>query len=200
MKRELIFLPGAAGSAEFWKPLGELLPREWGKTYLAWPGCGEEPASEAIRSFGDMEKFVEQRLPSGPVDLVAQSMGGYVALRLALKHGDRIRRLVLAATSGGLDVGSLGGVDWRPEYRAAYPKAERWITESRPELLKGLGGIRQPTLLLWGEADEISPVAVGRALAREIQGSVLRTVAGAGHDLAKVRAAEISGWVLRHLE
>jgi hypothetical protein len=34
----VMFLPGALGAAEFWHPVGNLLPNEWKKVYLAWPG------------------------------------------------------------------------------------------------------------------------------------------------------------------
>jgi pimeloyl-ACP methyl ester carboxylesterase len=41
-------------------------------------------------------------------DVVAQSMRGVVAVGLALTHQRKIRRLVLVATSGGLETSVLG--------------------------------------------------------------------------------------------
>jgi pimeloyl-ACP methyl ester carboxylesterase len=41
--------------------------------------------------------------------------------------------------------------------------------------------IRQPTLLVWGEADRVTPPAIGRRLADQIEGSRLVVIPRAGH-------------------
>ena len=117
--RRLLFLPGAGADPDFWRPLGSRLPGEWHKTYFGWPGLGHQPPSPAIRGFDDLVAMVVAELSEKPVDLLAQSMGGAIALRVALDHPQRVRRLVLAVTAGGLDVAALGGADWRPELNPA---------------------------------------------------------------------------------
>ena len=68
-----------------------------------------------------------------PVDLVAQSMGGVIAARLALEQPNRVRRLVLTVTSGGVEHDrSSARADWRADYRQSFPRAADWITEPRP--------------------------------------------------------------------
>ncbi|MCW2975681.1 MAG: alpha/beta hydrolase fold protein, partial [Actinomycetia bacterium] len=109
---KVIFLPGAVGAADFWRPVGALLPAAWEKTYLAWPGLGAEPPDPGVHGFDDLVRLVEAELTE-PSTLVAQSMGGIVAVRVALRHPGKVRRLVLVATSGGVDVELLGGADWR---------------------------------------------------------------------------------------
>lgn len=105
--RHVVFLPGAAGASEFWRPVSARLPSSWRRTLLDWPGAGSEPPDPAIASFETSTEHVEARLPEA-CDLMAQSMGGIVALALALQNPGRIRRRVLVATSGGLDVAGLG--------------------------------------------------------------------------------------------
>ncbi len=61
-------------------------------------------------------------------DLVAQSMGGVVAIGVALAHPDKVRRLVLVATSGGIDVASFDGQEWREEYATEFPDAAPWVS------------------------------------------------------------------------
>ena len=63
-----------------------------------------------------------------PVDLVAQSMGGVIAARIALAQPNLVRRLVLCVTSGGVDMAGLGAADWRADYRKSFPNAAAWIT------------------------------------------------------------------------
>lgn len=187
----LLFLPGAGGAAEFWHPLGALLPAQYDKTYLNWPGLGHEAHRPGLDSLDALTAHAAAHLRPGTV-IVAQSMGGIFALRLALRHPQTVTRLVLAATSGGLDVTRFGASDWRPAYRAAYPQAAPWITEARADHTAEIGRIAQPALLLWGEADTVSPVAVGRHLATLLPDAELHVIPGGTHGFAQERAAEIA--------
>lgn len=197
--QRVLFLPGAGGNPDFWRPLGDLLPAHIHKRYLGWPGLGNQPHAPHVLGFDGLVALVVAGLGDEPVDLLAQSMGGAVALRVALDHPQRVRRLVLAVTSGGLDVSALGGADWRPGYRASFPHAATWITESRPDYATELGQVRQPTLLLWGGADPISPVAVGEQLRRTLPNATLQVLAGGDHDIVANRAGEVLPFVLEHL-
>jgi pimeloyl-ACP methyl ester carboxylesterase len=199
MHRTVFFLPGARGDADFWKPVGDLLPGTWTKKYFNWPGLGHQASHANVREFDDLVRVVEESLGGLPTNLVAQSMGGVIALRVALKHPKQVRRLVLAVTSGGVDVAGLGGVDWRPAYRREFPKAAAWITDPQPTLSHELGSITQPTLLLWGDADPISPVAVGEKLQRLLPCATLRVVAGGDHGLVAERATEVAPLISEHL-
>lgn len=195
----LLFLPGAGGSPDFWRPLGDLLPAHIHKRYLGWPGLGHQPHAAHVRGFDDLVALVVAELGDEPVDLLAQSMGGAVALRVALDHPHRVRRLVLAVTSGGLDVSALGGSDWRANYRASFPRAASWITEARPDYAGELGRVHQPTLLLWGDADAISPVAVGQQLQRVLPSATLQVLKDGDHDIVATRAHEVLPHVRLHL-
>src|SRR5438552_2725187 len=136
----VLFLPGALGTAEFWRPVGELLPDAWEKVYLSWPGLGSQKPDRSVGSVDDLVRLVERELNEAS-DLVAQSMGGVVAVRVALLHPEKVRRLVLVATSGGVDVTDLGGAEWRDDYRRNYPGAADWITRDRPDHERELGAI-----------------------------------------------------------
>ncbi|HEV3494643.1 MAG TPA: alpha/beta hydrolase, partial [Reyranella sp.] len=126
----ILFLPGAGASPDFWKPVGDRLPEAWPKEYFGWPGLGDQPHDPAIKGIDDLLRLVSSRMDE-PVDLVAQSMGGVLAARLALEQPDRVRRLVLTVTSGGVNMAGLGAADWRADYRRSFPNAAGWITEAR---------------------------------------------------------------------
>lgn len=198
MTRHVLFLPGASGAASFWHPLGALLPASWRKTYLSWPGLGQEPHEPALQSLDEAVAHAASRLEH-PSVVVAQSMGGVIALRLALAQPGRISHLVLTATSGGVDVTRFGASDWRTAYRAEYPKAAEWILTERTDHSEALHRLSLPTLLLWGDADSISPVGVGRHLEQLLPRGHLRVLAGGDHMFARDRAAELVPWVLEHL-
>jgi pimeloyl-ACP methyl ester carboxylesterase len=196
--RNVIFLPGALGAAAFWRPVGDLLPAAWKKVYLAWPGLGAESPDPAVRGFDDLVRLVEAELTDESA-LVAQSMGGIVAVRVALTNPDKVRRLVLVATSGGIDVARLGASEWRTDYKAAHPTAAPWITEDRPDHTNEIPSITAPTLLLWGDSDPISPITVGEHLASLLPNANLRVIAGGTHSLATDHAQEVAGHIVEHL-
>ena len=198
MARRVFFLPGTGASPDFWKPAGALLPSEWSKIYFGWPGLGHQPHDPAIGSFDDLVRMVVCRIER-PVDLVAQSMGGVVASRIAIDHPGLVRRLVLTVTSGGVDMATMGASDWRADYRRLFPKAAEWVYAPRNAAPLPVERIAAPTLLLWGDKDPISPVAVGRHLARQIPNAELHVLPGGDHSLAQNRPTEVAPLIAAHL-
>jgi pimeloyl-ACP methyl ester carboxylesterase len=196
---KILFLPGSGASPEFWKPVGLRLPAEWTREYFGWPGLGDQPHDPSIKGLDDLVRLVDARI-DGPVDLVAQSMGGAIAARLALARPDRVRRLVLTVTSGGVNMARFDAADWRADYRKSFPRAADWITApgAAPEL--PIEQIAAPTLLLWGDADPISPVAVGEHLEQRLPDARLHVVSGGDHDLARTHAALVASLIEQHLK
>ena len=195
---KVLFLPGSGASPDFWKPVGARLPADWSKEYFGWPGLGDQPHDPAIKGMDDLVGLVATRM-DGPVDLVAQSMGGVVAARLALEKPGLVRRLVLTVTSGGIDMAALGATDWRADYRRSFPRAAKWITDDRTPSNLPVECIAAPTLLLWGDADAISPVSVGRHLEERIPDARLHVVAGGDHDVAKTHAEPVAALIAAFL-
>jgi pimeloyl-ACP methyl ester carboxylesterase len=199
-RRRVLFLPGAGADGTFWQPVADRLPPAWERVLFDWPGLGHVPADPRVRGLDDLVRLVLERAGHGPVDLVAQSMGGLVALSAVLARPAAVRRLVLTGTSGGLDLTTFGVEDWRPHYVREYPGAAAWIREVRVDLADRLTSIGQPTLLLWGDADPISPVAVGERLRALLPRARLVVVPGGDHAFARDRAADVAPEVARHLE
>ncbi|MPS26580.1 MAG: alpha/beta fold hydrolase [Alcaligenaceae bacterium] len=193
---KILFLPGAGGSASFWKPVSGRLGPEG--ILLAWPGLGNEPPHPDVNGIDDLVRLALRHITE-PVDIVAQSMGGLIAIRLALAAPSLVNRLVLAATSGGVPVADLGGADWRTDYFLAYPGAAPWIAGPQEDLSARLPSITAPTLLLWGDQDPISPLAVGKRLASLLPHARLQIVPGGDHDLARTHAPLVAAAIAHHL-
>jgi pimeloyl-ACP methyl ester carboxylesterase len=132
-------------------------------------------------------------------DLIAQSMGGLVALKAALLAPDKVRRMVLAGTSGGVPVEDFGAAEWRIKYREQFPTALPWITEIREDLTASLSTLGAPTLLLCGDKDSISPVSVGERLLELLPNASLRIIKGGDHDFPETHSAEVAQLVQEHL-
>lgn len=196
--RDILFLPGAAGSGTFWRPLGKLLPTRYGQTHLSWPGLGHEAHAPGLASFSDLAGLAERAL-RGPTAIIAQSMGGVVGLLLALRRPDLISRLVLVATAGGLDLAAFGAEDWRPGYRAAFPSAAGWVMTEKTDLTGELRRLAMPTLLLWGGEDTVSPPAVGRFLAGMIPDARLVVIPEGRHAMGGEMPEALAGPIIEHL-
>ncbi len=194
----LAFLPGASGDREFWRPVARRLPDEWKLQLLNWPGAGGEAHDPEVRGFDQLVAWAARQI-APPADVVAQSMGGVIAVRLALDHPAMVRRLVLVATSGGLDVRSLGGVDWRADYRREFPHAASWVTQEQADLADQLGRLAIPTLLIWGADDPISPPPVGERLAELLPDAKLHVIAGGTHGVAYEQPEAVAGLIAAHL-
>lgn len=195
---KLLFLPGASGNVRFWHPVSDGLHHPGRREFFGWPGFGGVPPASDITGIDDLVTRVVASI-TGPVDLLAQSMGGTIAIRAALRKPDLVKHLVLSVTSGGLDVAALGASDWRPAFRKLNPTLPGWFADYREDLTPRLGELPFPVLLLWGDADPISPVAVGRRLAELIPKSELVIIANGTHDLVSERAHEVIPHIERHL-
>ena len=128
---KILFMPGAGGDPTFWQPVADRLPAAWQKTLLGWPGLGNQPPAPDVNGWGDLYRTVDERI-DGRVAIVAQSMGGVLAMQAALAHPQSVSHLVLTATSGGIDLTPFQPQDWRDEYRRSHPRAPTWVYERPP--------------------------------------------------------------------
>ena len=196
---KILFMPGVGGDPAFWQPVADRLPATWQKMLLGWPGLGSQPPALDIAGWDDLFRTVERRI-DGKVALVAQSMGGVLAVRAALAYPQSVSHLVLTATSGGIDLTPFHVQDWREEYRRAYPRAPAWVYE-RPAAGReaDLRSLSIPTLLIWATRDPISPPAVGRYLAGLLPDATLLELDDDSHVFASERPDDVAHAVAAHL-
>jgi poly(3-hydroxyoctanoate) depolymerase len=192
-----LFLPGGGGRRAFWEPVAGRLSRAGRAVFFPWPGFGDEPHEPAIRSLDDLYAWFVLRAPDGPSNVVAQSMGGVLAMRFAIEHPERVRRLVLVATSGGTR--SRFGIDWRAGFRAEHASAPDWFERDRTDLEPRLGDVRAPALLLFGDDDPIAPVSMGEHLRSLLGDARLVVIPGGTHMLAEEKPDEVAGAIDAHL-
>ena len=198
MPSKLLFLPGASGSPQFWLPVAKLLTYPAEKVFLKWPGFGSTPPDSKVNSIDDLVKLVVAEIDQ-PVALIAQSMGCVMAIHATLEKPELVTHLVLAVTSGGMDLESFGAQDWRPLIHAANPSFPRWFSDYDEDLTPQFHKIQTPALLLWGDADPISPVSVGQRIAALLPHARLHIVSGGDHNLAMIHAKEVVPLIDEHL-
>ena len=90
-------------------------------------GTAEKPHDPA--AYADLEGYVAERLPDGPVDAVGFSMGARLLLGLAIAQPDRFRRIVTLGV--GRNLFEPGGSDVIVRaVKAATPRTTRRRTTS----------------------------------------------------------------------
>lgn len=192
------YLPGASGHSTVWEPIANVLAHRREAFLFSYPGLGDVPDNDAIRSLPDLAHWVASELPER-CDVVAMSMGSTIALRLALDYPERIRRIVLVTPCGGVNAERFGALDWRDAFVAARPFAPRWFVTDKSDFTSQLGQIHAPTLLVLGEDDPIAPPAIGQFLVEQLPNARLEIVSDATHDLEEEHPAFLASLIEAHL-
>ncbi|BCE02652.1 alpha/beta fold hydrolase [Marinicellulosiphila megalodicopiae] len=192
---KLIFLPGAAGNASFWQPASNLIKFEAKRVFIEWPGIAGVTPDPAIETVDDLVMKLSKNI-NEPSVLIAQSMGGMVAVKTAMQvlstHPKLITHLVLCVTSAGINVSDIKPTDWREGYIKTNPTFAKYFVEFDEDLTEQIQSLDIPVLLIWGDKDPISPVTIGERLNALIKGSKLEIILGGEHNLANVFASEVA--------
>lgn len=226
----LVFVHGAAGGLYVWQAQLETLKREHRLVLVDLPGHGASEAAPAPLDIPGHASTLEGLLAAlavPPAVVVGHSMGGAIALALALAAPERVRGLVLVATGARLPVSPLvfgaleGGLEafgallaqtayapgTPPEVVARFTGAP---IQSSPEVVRAdfeacqafdlrerLGGIGAPALVLGGEADALVGAGRLRQLAGGLSRAELLVLPDAGHMVMQEAPDEVNAAIRR---
>ena len=202
----ILFLPGYASDMEGAKALAlDAFAERRGLAMLRLDYSGTGSSGGSFED-GTLALWLEEalapvdRLTQGPLVLVGSSMGGWIALHLALLRPERVRALVgIAAAPDFTDWG------FSAERRAALERDGKieepnpygpepqlfthafWESGQRLRLLAGEIAIEAPVRLLHGEADREVPLDIAFRLMRALRSSdvQLNVLKGGGHRLSE---------------
>ncbi len=210
----LVFIHGSGDSARSWNPVIERLPR-YDCLALNLPGHGDRidrpgPSAMSVADYADSVRAALARRELAGVTLVGHSLGGAIALRMALEYPALIGRIVLIGTGARLRVlpaileGARAGsheahhelvrMSFAPEHAA---QAEEYFAAIEPsasgvlgrdlaacdafDMMVELGRIEQPALIITGEADRATPPKYAAYLRDHLENARLVLIPGAGH-------------------
>ena len=201
----LVFLPGYASDMEGTKALAlDAFAERSGFAILRFDYSGTG-ASEGRFEDGTLERWLREaallldRLTEGPVILVGSSMGGWIALHLALGRPERVAALVGIAAAP--DFTDWGYSDSEKQTLAEGGRLEQvnpyggepqlttlgfWQSGERLKLLEGEVAIDCPVRLIHGDADEEVPLDVAMRLKDRLRSGDVQmlVVKGGGHRLS----------------
>jgi pimeloyl-ACP methyl ester carboxylesterase len=189
----LLFLPGYASDMEGAKATAlDAFAEERGLAMLRLDYSGTGSSGGRFED-GTLALWLEEalaaldRLTDGSVILVGSSMGGWIALHLALLRPERVRALVgIAAapdfTQWGFTEAQAAQLTDKGEITRGF-----WESGQRLRLLEGEIAIGCPVRLLHGEADRDVPLDVAFRLMRALRSSdvQLNVLKGGGHRLSE---------------
>lgn len=216
----MLLIHGAAGSRLDWplalRKLGAVVPD------LSGHGKSGGEGRETIREYADDMAALLDALDIERATICGQSMGGAIALTMALDHPARVRGLILISSGARLRVhpdiltqarrNPAAVADilfewlWSGETdEAMREKGKTAFMAQKPDVIARdylacdaydvrdrLAEVGAPSLVLCGTADVMAPPKYSEALAAGIPDATLRLFDGAGHNLHLERPTEVA--------
>jgi len=225
-----LMVHGAGGTHLDWPAELRRLP-EANAVIPDLPGHGRSPGPgrQTVSAYAaDMAALLDAlKIPKAII--AGHSMGGAIALTMALSYPDRLSGLILVGTGAKLAVhpdilnnvltNTRKAMDIISEWEWGEGADEqvrrlsrRRLAETRPEVLHGdyqacnafdvralLNRIHTPTLIIGGAADKMTPLKFSAYLQEQIAGSRLATISGGGHKMMLEQPQAVAGEVQQWL-
>lgn len=198
----LLLINGMTRPLHSWEPFTRELNGRTVVTFDA-PGVGGSPNAVlplSMAGHAAVAVAVLDAVGFREVDVLGFSHGGAVAQQLARDVPDRVRRLVLVATSCGVGATPSRGrailrslrmpADTNPwQFDDALGLLWHSMAISSWSSISFLGAITSPTLVVCGTRDSVVPPANSQVLSERIPGASL-VMLPAGHDLQRPEPAK----------
>jgi pimeloyl-ACP methyl ester carboxylesterase len=229
MKQPVVFLHGSADSARIWRLQTEYFTGDVKGTVFAidLPGHGKRadtfPSEASIQDYARVvQSIIKQELDVEQPVIAGHSLGGAIALMMALEYGMEVSGLVLMGTGARLRVlpTLLEGAKNNPQetrrqlvemaiapiHRAEVVPAV--IEEQQTpgplilyrdlmacnnfDVINRLQEIAVPTLIICGEEDRLTPVKYSEYLHQQVVHSTLAIVPQAGHYVMREQPEKVN--------
>jgi pimeloyl-ACP methyl ester carboxylesterase len=186
----LMFLPGYASDMEGAKALAlDAFAERRGLAMLRFDYSGTGSSGGAFED-GTLALWLEEslaavdQLTEGPLILVSSSMGGWLALHVALLRPERLQALVGIAAAP--DFTEWGFSDGQAAEKAGLSR-DFWESGQRLRLLDREIAIDCPVRLIHGELDRDVPLDVAFRIFRQLRSAdvQLTVIKGGGHRLSE---------------
>jgi pimeloyl-ACP methyl ester carboxylesterase len=212
-KDSLVFIHGAGGNWTSWYLQRDYFSRDFNCFIMELPGHGaaQSQGAHEVKSYALWIMGALEELEVSNPFVIGHSMGGAVAMDLALRFPALPKGLVLVGTGAKLRVlprildeikdDFAQAVEFICALTFAKDVPEEMLNVAIAEMLKNspdvlygdfsacerfdimeeVGNIINPTLIICGDQDALTPIKYSRYLVERINGSRLEVIEGAGH-------------------
>ncbi len=215
----MVFIHGAGGTHRVWRYQTSAFP---GSLTLDLPGHPNGQGRDTISGYSEfvIRRITERNLQS--VVLVGHSMGGAIAIEIALGHPQLLAGIVLVSSGARLRVTPVIKDKLMHEYPHAAEIIAEWAYSPKTdaklrrasiqELLEvpatvtygdfeacdhfdrmnDIGQIALPTLIVCGEDDRLTPVKYSQYMKERIRNARLVIIPEAGHSVMLEKPQELN--------
>jgi len=221
--QSVLFIHGSGCTSGIWERQKEYLHASMQVVLVDLPGHGRSTGDGcgSVEEYGDA--VYHSLKGQAPYCVAGHSLGGAIAMYLALSHPEFVNGIILIGTGARLKVlpSILEGIKREKErtigeinalsFSRATPAAARaevlgMMMSCAPEvihkdfsacdrfdIMNSVGSIRVPTLILCGEDDALTPAKYSRFLNEQIPDSKLALIKDAGHMAMVEKPDEVNG-------
>lgn len=208
----ILLLHGWGVSGEVFRPLFMRLAGRLEARAIDFPGFGQSEKPDAVwgtEEYAEMVKKILDAWGMKNIDIIGHSFGARVALRLAHRHPEYVKTLVLTGAAGiriqkpvplfrrllvkaGKFCGNLGAPGkvlkeaiykkiGSADYLAAGAMRPILVKVVNEDLRDILPFITQPVHLIWGENDRDTTLEAANIMHTGLKNSILSVIPEAGH-------------------
>lgn len=216
----MVMIHGLGGTGEAYVTIMHQLSHKFLVYAPDMPGFGQTPLAPGKQCITTHVAYLGHFLDAlgyPRVTLVGQSLGGWIAMRYAVEHSERVKRLYLLNSAGLIREGMYSPytpdreeakkfVEHTTDYHGPIPRflLDAIVKISREPAYAGfiadydraeevdeiLSQIKTPTTIIWGTEDRIFPISCAYDFHQGITGSRLILAPGVSHN-THVGAARI---------
>jgi pimeloyl-ACP methyl ester carboxylesterase len=198
----LVFIHGSGESSRIWR--SQVAHFGTSRAFpIDLPGHGERtdtlPPEVSVLDYARVaHEIIFQELHLNAPIIAGRSLGGAIALTMALEYASELSGLILIATGARLRV--LPGI-LEEVKRASVVAYRDWAASNAFDMMNMLTEIRLPTLIICGADDRFTPVKYSQYIHDRIEGSALSIIPNAGHDVQMEQPQQVNqvidAWLTR---